>query len=305
MAFDYGNTRDLTPMRSMVLPYILPILIRRAKEGRLITYSELAEEIEREYGVVPGIGRMTWWGWPVGIVGSMVRDWGLGQGLVIPPINVIVISKATKEPGTGADHVAAYYKVDGINIKKNRTAYMKAAAEAVYNFGKTNWDKVAVAAGADILPLRHGKVDDSDPIPLPKIPSKFGAESNEHKALKKWATLHPAVFREYGKFSTGEDEKLLSSGDRLDAYFFNGKDRLAVEVKASNADDHELMRGVYQCVKYLAVMRAENEALRLAPTASAVLVSTRRPSRAVRTLMKRLHVNFIEAPLKAEHHTMK
>ncbi len=300
MAFDYDNTPDLTSLRGMVLPYVLPVLIRRAKEGRPITYSELAEEIEREYGVVTGIGRMTWWGWPVGIVGTMVRDWGAEQDLVIPPINVIVIRKATKEPGTGADHVAAYFRVDGIDMKKNRTAYMKAAAEAVYSYGTNNWDRVAAAAGADILPLRHGKVDDAEPIPLPRIPSKYGPESDEHKALKKWAALHPAAFHRYGKFSTGENEKVLSSGDRLDAYFSNGKDRLAVEVKASNANDDELMRGVYQCVKYRAVMRAENEARRLAPTVSAVLMSTRRPGRAVRTLMKRLHVDFIDAPIEAE-----
>jgi hypothetical protein len=305
MAFNYGNAQDLTPKRSMVLPYILPILIRRAKEGRLITYSELAEEIEREYGVAPGIGRMTWWGWPVGIVGSMVRDWGLRHGLIIPPINVIVINKGTKEPGIGADHVAAYFKVDGINMRRNRTAYMTAAAEAVYNFGKAKWDMVAAAAGTDILPVRHGKVDDSEPIPLPKIPSKFAPESRAHKTLKVWAAHHPDVFREYGKFSTGENEKVLSSGDRPDAYFFNGKDRLAVEVKASNADDDELKRGVYQCVKYRAVMRAENEARRLAPTTSAVLMSTRRPNKAVRLLMKRLHVNFIGAPLKAERFAIK
>lgn len=286
MAFDYDDVQDLTPMRSMVLPYVLPILIRRAKEGRPITYSELAGEIKQEYGVAPDPGRMTWWGWLVGTVGMMVRDWGKGQGLVIPPINVIVINKVTKAPGTGADHVAAYFKVDGIDMKKSRTAYMNAATEAVYDYGKKNWDRLAAAAGADILPLRHGKVDDAEPIPLPRIPTKFGAESREHMALKLWAALHPAVFREYGKFSPGKNEKVLSSGDRLDAYFFNGKDRLAVEVKASNANDDELMRGVYQCIKYRAVMRAENEARRLAPTVSAVLVSTRKPGKAVRALMK-------------------
>lgn len=300
MAFEYDHADGLTEKRIKVLPYVLPILIRRAKEGRPITYSELADEVMQEYGVDPGIGRMTWWGWPVGTIGFMVRDWGSERGLVIPPINVIVVGKISKEPGVGADHVAAYFKVDGINMKKNRKAYMQAAATAVYNYGKKNWDRVAAAAGADILPVRSGKIDDAEPIPLPKIPPKFGPESSQHKALKRWAALHPAVFREYGRFDAGKNEEVLSSGDRLDAYFFNGRDRLAVEVKASNANDNELMRGVYQCIKYQAVMRAENVARRLAPTVSALLVSTRRPGKAVRTLLKRLHVAFIKAPKEAE-----
>lgn len=300
MAFDYNSINGLTLKRRMVLPHILPILIRRAKEARPIAYSELAEEIKKEYGVDPGIGRMTWWGWPVGAIGLMVRDWGTAQNLVIPPINVIVIDKATREPGTGADDVAAYFKVSGIDIKKNRAAYMKAAADAVYNYGKDNWDKLAAAAGAEILSLRHGNIGDAEPIPLPEIPILSGAESREHKALKKWAASHPEFFLEYAKFSAGENEKILSSGDRVDVYFSNGKDRLAVEVKAKNSNDDELMRGVYQCVKYRAVMRAENEARRLAPIVSAVLLSTRKPGNVVHKLMKRLHVKFMTAPISAE-----
>lgn len=98
----------------------------------------------------------------------------------------------------------------------------------------------------------------------------------------------------------GRSEKGLSSGDRLDAYFDNGRLRLAVEVKASHASDDELMRGVYQCIKYRAVLRAEQQAMRLVPNGNAVLVSTRVPSRKAKALMKRLHVSFLLAPIEAE-----
>lgn len=85
-----------------------------------------------------------------------------------------------------------------------------------------------------------------------------------------------------------------------DAYFDNGQQYLAVEVKASHASDAELMRGVYQCVKYKAVLRAERIAMRRAPLGEAVLVSTRRPNKETRALLKRLHLDFVLAPPEAE-----
>jgi hypothetical protein len=302
MAFDYTQVDGLTDQRALVLPYVLPVLIRRAKEGRLITYTELAQEIEDEYGISPLVGRMTWWGWPVGTVGFMVRDWGAQNGLTVPPINVIVVSKTTRRPGAGADHVAAYYKIDGIDMERNRSAYMDAAAEAVFNYGKRNWDEVAKAAGAKALPTQRKEIQGVARISLPSIPAKFVGESAAHKALKIWAVQNPSIFREYGKFTIGENEKVLSSGDRLDAHFSNGTERLAVEVKPRSSTEDELKRGVYQCIKYQAVMRAENQSLGVAPVVSAVLVCTRRPGTEVRNLMKRLHVEFVLAPKRAEEH---
>lgn len=65
---------------------------------------------------------------------------------------------------------------------------------------------------------------------------------------------------DHGSFATGTNEKHLSSGDRLDAHFDNGKQRLAVEVKTSGCSEDELQRGVYQAVKYRAILRAEQKA---------------------------------------------
>lgn len=92
----------------------------------------------------------------------------------------------------------------------------------------------------------------------------------------------------------------MSSGDRLDAYFSNGLESLAVEVKASHATDAELMRGIYQCIKYRAVQRAECRALRKPALCDAVLVSTRPLNKQGRALGKRLHVDFVLVPREAE-----
>ena len=93
---------------------------------------------------------------------------------------------------------------------------------------------------------------------------------------------------------------MLSSGDRIDAYFDNSAQRLAVEVKTSECTEDELQRGVYQVVKYRAVLRAEQKAMRHVPNGEALLMCTRAPSQETRALMKRLQVRFQQAPLEAE-----
>ena len=55
-----------------------------------------------------------------------------------------------------------------------------------------------------------------------------------------------------------DSEFVLLSGDRLDVYFLqqDGK-QIAVEVKSRISDDADILRGIYQCVKYKAVLAAE------------------------------------------------
>ena len=79
-------------------------------------------------------------------------------------------------------------------------------------------------------------------------------EGEKHKKLKEFICDHPeaigatnVVFR--------KTEHLLPSGDKLDVYFeLEDGTRLAVEVKSSISNDSDITRGIFQCVKYKAVM---------------------------------------------------
>ena len=53
-----------------------------------------------------------------------------------------------------------------------------------------------------------------------------------------------------------EREYPLPSGDRLDVYFETSDCRYAIEVKPSTSPDDDITRGIFQCVKYKAVMEA-------------------------------------------------
>lgn len=289
-----ANTR----WRKTIVSDIAAILIRRAKQGIPITYGELAEELERQFGH-PQKSRKTLYGPPVGAVGQAIRMIGESMGENIPPINVIVVRRDTGYASTGADEIAHYFFSDhGKHMKKHREAYLDAAADAVYAYSR--WDDVERALGIKALPIKHRRPDSGQKIELPK-PTRFGkGESDEHKILKRWIRDNPKFLKEYGLFPTGQNEFRISSGDSLDVHFENETKRLAVEVKTSKCTEDELMRGIFQCVKYRAVLRAEQLSLLNTLNVESLLLCTRKPRKETALLMKRLHVSFVLAPLAAE-----
>ena len=54
----------------------------------------------------------------------------------------------------------------------------------------------------------------------------------------------------------GEQEKSLPSGDSVDVFFVHASVRTAVEVKSRISPREDIVRGLFQCVKYRAVLRA-------------------------------------------------
>jgi hypothetical protein len=289
------------PKATAVAPHVLPILLKRAREGRTITYSELATAVyKRDSRFVPTY-RKTFYGAPVGLVGHVLEDLGRRRRERIPPLNVLVINKRTGLPGIGADNIVSYF-FRGTGKKfseRDRRDMMRQATEAVFDYGE-RWLSVAEDLCVDVLRPATGQLHGRKQLMLPKLAPSQRGESKQHRSLKAWVRTHPVLFNNFGTFDSGVNEYLISSGDRLDVHFDNGRQRLAVEVKPSQASADELGRGVFQVVKYRAVMRAEQICREHVPNAQAVLVSVNRPDPNTRELLKRLHVVHIPAPAHAE-----
>lgn len=284
------------PWRSRVTPYVLPILIERAKAGQPISYTELAIEIAKRQGAPPQ-PRKTLYGQPVGAVGFALRDLAQQWGEDIPAINVIVVSEATKMPGNGVDMFLT--KLAKGATKEERKAIVKLAMEDVFSYPHAKWDRVAAAFGYGAL--RPAKSKKPVSIVLPKVPTFRGAsESSEHKALKAKACATPERFKMWGNFKKGTPERLLKSGDEVDACFESNILWLAVEVKASHASNAELVRGVFQCVKYREVLRAEQIALGIPPNAQAILLTTRILDQNTKNLLQLLRLKAVEVPIAWE-----
>ena len=80
-------------------------------------------------------------------------------------------------------------------------------------------------------------------------------ESQFHLNLKNYIHSNPDAVG-LPKNTTGETEYYLPSGDRVDVLFKLEKEWAAVEVKSRISDTSDLVRGLFQCVKYRAVIEA-------------------------------------------------
>lgn len=121
-----------------------------------------------------------------------------------------------------------------------------------------------------------------------------GGESPFHKALRLWVTANPAqVLPTYAKAKPDTEVPLLS-GDRVDNVY-DRKDRIAViEVKSWISNDDDVERGIYQCIKYRAVMEAVTH--KRAVPIDAVLVTERPIGSKHQKLIDRHKIIHFEAP---------
>lgn len=85
-----------------------------------------------------------------------------------------------------------------------------------------------------------------------------GGESEAHRALKEYVLRHPAEFgAQLCDFS--QAEYALRSGDSIDVFFRSPRQWIGVEVKSVVSDRmiEDYQRGIYQVVKYRAVLQAQ------------------------------------------------
>ena len=82
-------------------------------------------------------------------------------------------------------------------------------------------------------------------------------EGPNHKALRLWVQNHPKrVVKRLRGVETATEVELLS-GDRVDVVYRTAREIITIEVKSRDSGWADLQRGVYQCVKYRAVMEAQ------------------------------------------------
>lgn len=99
------------------------------------------------------------------------------------------------------------------------------------------------------------------------------AESMEHKALKGWVAEDSQRVDLACEFGKGHIEARLLSGDEVDVVFSYGNLFRMVEVKSRRSNDDDFRRGIYQCVKYHEVKRAEHVSYEI--DVQAILVTER------------------------------
>jgi len=235
----------------------LPILVRQAKAGQPLTYKELAHEL-----AMPNPRNLNY---VLGSVGNSLLALGEKWGMRVPPIEALVLNKESKVPGDGVAWFtpdAETYRIATLQQKKE---IVRAMLTEVILF--PDWDQVLLSLDLEPLPPASVQL----PQPSDVIPQGGAGEGEAHLKLKKAVAQHPEWFDLPTSMGPGATEVDLYSGDRVDVVFSNHRRRIAVEVKAIGAPTGELVRGLFQCVKYAAVLIAEAKAGQQHVDCSAVL----------------------------------
>lgn len=216
----------------------LPILIRQAKAGKTISYEDLAAEM--------GMPNPRNLNYPLGCIGDELNRLGTKWGKEIPHIQAMVVSKGTSVPGSGFD---PFLKNRGKiwATAEERKAILKTYIAEIANY--PYWDDVLSELG---LKPAASQIEDI----IEAARSFGGGEGPEHKALKEFVRANPQCVGLPVGSAEGSSEVAIPSGDSIDV-LFERKDRVvAVEVKPASAPIHDVARGLFQCVKYWAVLRA-------------------------------------------------
>lgn len=254
---------------------IFPLLVWCAEHDRKITYGQLDAELVRRgwshHVFIPV------YGYAAGTVGDALLETEAEWGQPIPPLNALVVNANTAIPGKGCDYYLSKYfteKPRSKLSKHQRKAIAEETIEEIWRFPK--WQEVLRAYG--LKPIRGGipSLKLSDKVERPKRGGWSSApESKRHKALKEWVAQHPEILKLKSLLPKGQCERLFASADRADVFFQGKKLSVVAEVKAQNANDADLNRGIFQCVKYQALIRAELKAQEKIPSGFAFLVTER------------------------------
>lgn len=242
----------------------LPILINYARAGQTVTYQDLARELstlgihERDIHH-RHIGRIA------GSVADTLIDLGKQRDELLPPLSSLVVSKSDGQPGEGVDYFLRHYFELRAVPQETREAYVGMAQQAVFNYQA--WEGVLHELGVEPF-----IVDPNNEATAAAAESGgWGGEGPEHKALKEFIGDNPGAIG-LKRVNPPWYECPLGSGDRLDIFFESPRQWTGVEVKSHLSDDADVLRGIYQCVKYQAVLEAERVASGFDVTVRAILV---------------------------------
>jgi hypothetical protein len=264
--------------------------VHQQQDGVLvpITYRRLAELLGRrnKHGDPWARGL----GFVLGRVTALID--GVRDRLPEPPpflTSVVVLSSGPNAglPDKGVNDVWPGYEAMSRDEKRAKLA---AEFQRILAYG-SRWNEVLRLAGLPPIESTSG------PDGPPTSGGWGGGESEAHRALKHYVRDHPELVGA-GADWDAKVEYALRSADELDVMFMSDRTWIGVEVKSrvsdGNTADYE--RGIFQVVKYRAVLEAQAHVARPgnAPDIQVLLVLERSLPEACRTLAETLAVKVLE-----------
>ena len=213
----------------------------------------------------------------------VVRKNGKNKGRPGPGARVFLAERYPDEPWLSQNDAYEKYREDWVRIVEQETE-----AVCAYPY----WERVY----QDI----YGKTYEPDPfyaegVESDGLPRGRGGEGINHKALRLWVKDNPEGIDRSFRSVRAETEVDLLSGDRVDVVFYADREIVAIEVKSRDSNWADLRRGIYQCVKYEAVLCAQELRNR---SVRSLLVTETELYGDLKELAKKLGVKHKVIPLK-------
>lgn len=250
------STYTLDFLRTRGPKFAFGLLIQHIGEGEepFVTYRQIAVVLERELKI-PQI-----FSTHIGAVAGALMDRIHDIAPDAPLINGL-ITRPTGIPGKG---FGGYYD-NQLRHSGGRYWETMSRAQKIAVVGDVRQSVRDYRGWHDIYVELFNSQPNKEPKKFTeedgKPPEKGGREGGEgklHYDLKIWVRDHPEFLGlPKPMHDSGREEIGLLSGDRIDVVFTDGKDFAVVEVKSSKSSYDDLQRGIYQCVKYRAVMEAQ------------------------------------------------
>ena len=266
----------------------LPILVQQVKFKKPITYGELALELGMHHRSLRHV---------LGCVGISIERLEEGRTKSekwkenIPKINTLVVNKTTELPGTG---IGEFFGQDFTKLPKyTRELIQEEALSKIYQY--PYWDKVLEALKLE--PAKNFASLLKNTYRASTGGGFGGGEGKAHENLRKHVATHPEILG-LPKRLIGDMKRVLASGDKPDVSFLidagSRYEWVAVEIKSAISPESDITRGIFQCIKYKAVMEAEALSGGKPPNIRAVLVLEGEFPPSLREYKHRLRVEVID-----------
>lgn len=256
-------------------------LIGAAGRDTTIAYGDAASRLEKECGFSPVFPALR-----MGKTAAALQHAIHARDPSAPLLNVLLVGKGTGLPGSGAqDFLVARFPEESRLGENDADAvhpevwarYARLAIEEAHRYD--GWETLYEQLFGPCVP---------DPFYHPRRRAG-GGEGPNHKALREWVWKHPERVDKRLRDVDSKTEVDLLSGDRVDVVYRTSRQIVTIEVKSRDSNWPDLLRGIYQCVKYRAVMEAQEAETSGRRVRTLLVTETPLPSDLVRTA-KRLHV---------------
>ena len=218
-----------------------PFLVSLAKAGKTIYYSDLAKILE-----MPNPRNLNF---VLGAIGSALQEMGERKDTKIPAIQSLVVNKQYNLPGEGFGYFISEQDFK-IKSKSQQRQIVHAYLTEVFTY--SHWDQVLGELGLEPVPFDFSILREKV-----KKSRGGGGEGPKHKALKEYIAFNPQVVGLPASLRPGQMEYPLLSGDAIDVLFENKGELIGIEVKSEISDEGDIIRGLFQCVKYKTTLEAQ------------------------------------------------